>query len=66
MRIYFIKYNAVPAHTMITCREYRGIAPLILNSQHLMKVTNEIYDLAALPQGKESRYPVTRKLAGPQ
>jgi hypothetical protein len=51
---------------MATCREYRGIAPLILNPQHLMNVTNEIYDLAALPPGKESRYPVTRKLGGPQ
>jgi len=51
---------------MTTNREYRGIAPLILNPQHLMKVTNEIHDLAALPQGKESRYPVTRKFGGPQ
>jgi hypothetical protein len=52
MRIYFTKYNAVPANTMTTCREYRGMAPLILNLQHLMNVTNEIHDLAALPQEK--------------
>jgi len=66
MKIYFTKYNAVPANTMTTCREYRGIAPLILSPQHLMNVTNEIHDLAALPLGKESRYPVNGKLGGPQ
>ena len=44
----------------------RPIALLILKSRHSMEVSGQLHAPAALPPGKESRYPCNKSLDGSQ
>jgi hypothetical protein len=43
-----------------------GVVPLILDLGTRMKVSGQIHDPAALPQGKRPRYPGGRRMGGTQ
>jgi hypothetical protein len=61
------KSKAVPLHAMEALGGRGGIAPTHSRPRHYMGVSGQHHVLAALyPRGKDPRYPLYRRLGGPQ
>jgi hypothetical protein len=62
-----IKSKSVPVYAMEALRGREGIAPTHSWPRHLMGVSGQHHAPAALyPRGKGPRYPLDRRLGGPQ
>jgi hypothetical protein len=66
-RVYESKSKAVPLHAMAAHGGRGGIAPTYTKPRHEMGVSGQRHAPAAIyPRVKDPRYPLDRRLGGPQ